>query len=140
MTQDPALRGCYIRVRNEVVPTPEIQDEGVAEIATFESAHDKIERLCEELDKLTLSTPWNGKRIAISIAKAYGLSWKDITSPRRLKRIVMARQHAWWLMRKHTKLSYPQMAKVFGDFDHTSVMHGVARHQRRVDAGETLAE
>ncbi len=73
--------------------------------------------------------------IKIIIMQEYGLSHTDMISARRYRAIVVPRQIAMWLARKLTPLSMPQIGKVFGDRDHTTVLHAV-RHIDLVHAGK----
>jgi chromosomal replication initiation ATPase DnaA len=50
-----------------------------------------------------------------------------------------ARQELWWLIRRHPERSYSflEIARFFGR-DHTTVLHGVAAHERRYAASARL--
>ena len=52
---------------------------------------------------------------------------RDIKSARRHKKIVYWRQIAFYLMKKHTNLSYPHIGKLVGGRDHSTVHHGVSK-------------
>jgi chromosomal replication initiator protein len=62
-------------------------------------------------------------QILEATAKAFDLSIDQICGPSRRRPLVAARQTAMYLFRALTDSSYPQIAHVFGDRDHTTVMH-----------------
>ncbi len=64
------------------------------------------------------------------IMQEFGVSLTDMVSHRRQRSLVMPRQIAMWLARNLTPLSMPTIGKLFGDRDHTTVLHAC----RRVDA------
>jgi chromosomal replication initiation ATPase DnaA len=70
--------------------------------------------------------------IITNIALEYGLTYEDLIGRSRFARIVRARHdavHECWLRRRW---STPQIGKAFGDRDHTTVLHGVRAHRRRL--------
>jgi chromosomal replication initiator protein len=62
-------------------------------------------------------------QILEATAKAFDLSIEQICGPSRRRPFVAARQTAMYLFRSLTDYSYPAIAHVFGDRDHTTVMH-----------------
>ena len=62
-------------------------------------------------------------QILEATAKAFDLSIEQICGPSRRRPLVAARQTAMYLFRSLTDYSYPAIAHVFGDRDHTTVMH-----------------
>jgi chromosomal replication initiator protein len=68
------------------------------------------------------------EQILEATAKAFDLSIEQICGPSRRRPLVAARQTAMYLFRELTDYSYPAIAHVFGDRDHTTVMHA----QRKV--------
>jgi hypothetical protein len=84
------------------------------------------------------TTPQRAKRIMAETAALYSVSVIDLKSERRDALTCRARQHCYWAMRHETTWSLPRIAKLFGDRDHTSILHGVRRHQARIDAGEVM--
>lgn len=67
------------------------------------------------------------KSIIYAVCCEYGVDPRDMTGPRRLKEYVFARQVAYYIARKITSLSLPQIGIGFGGKDHTTVLHGVHR-------------
>jgi chromosomal replication initiator protein len=66
------------------------------------------------------------------VAKYFRLSVEDLCGPRRTRDLVRPRQTAMYLARKLTGRSTPQIGKVFGNRDHTTVMHAVKQIERLV--------
>jgi hypothetical protein len=60
------------------------------------------------------------------VARFYGVRVYELSSPRRLERIVLARHVAAYLCRTLLGRSFPEIGRRFNQ-DHTTVMHGVAR-------------
>lgn len=97
----------------------------------------QIDKLCAEIEAMEQPVgPFAGRRIAISVAKAHGIKFREMISSRRTRNLAWARQHAMWEMKRHTKLSLPQIGLILGDRDHTTVLHGIRAHQKRIDSGE----
>lgn len=65
-------------------------------------------------------------------AREFGVSVMDILSRRRPAPAVRARHTAMYLARHLTRCSFPEIGRMFGDRDHTTVMHGVASIERRI--------
>lgn len=65
------------------------------------------------------------------IAAATGIPIKDIRGKRRSKALVFARQAiSYWSIRL-TDLSYPQIGRLMGGRDHTTILHGVKAYARK---------
>ena len=64
------------------------------------------------------------------VATHFGITYQDLRGARRLRSIVFARQIAMALCRSELGLSYPQIGRLFGGRDHTTVMHGIKKVQK----------
>jgi chromosomal replication initiator protein len=60
-------------------------------------------------------------------AELFGFTTDEIISKHRQRPLVTARQIAMYVMRELTDLSYPNIARVFGGRDHTTVIHAVEK-------------
>lgn len=96
-------------------------------------------RAIDELDlhgNLVVNNPniahW--KRIALEVCDKHRISFNEIISPRRDRRIVAARHEAFWRCRGETILSYPQIGMKFGGRDHSTVLHGIRAYEARLTA------
>jgi chromosomal replication initiator protein len=64
-----------------------------------------------------------------------------LTSSKRSKEVAMARQVAMYLSRELTKNSLPDIGKLFGGKDHTTVLHGYKQIKRLIESnGQFKAE
>jgi hypothetical protein len=70
------------------------------------------------------------------IVARYGVSVTELASARRSRDVVRARHHLMWLLRQETHWSLPHIGRFLGGRDHTTVMHGIRRHEARLKAGE----
>ncbi|HEY3140576.1 MAG TPA: chromosomal replication initiator protein DnaA [Acidimicrobiales bacterium] len=60
-------------------------------------------------------------------AELFGFTVEEVISKHRQRPLVTARQIAMYVMRELTELSYPNIARVFGGRDHTTVIHAVEK-------------
>lgn len=65
--------------------------------------------------------------IQSGVAKFFNVKVQDLKGPRRTRRVVMPRQIAMFLSRRHTSLSLPEIGKQFGGRDHTTVIHAIKK-------------
>ena len=72
------------------------------------------------------------KQIALQVAAKHKVSLIDIRSPRRDRPTVRARHEAFWRMKQETRLSLPQIGRFMGGRDHTTVLHGIRKHEERM--------
>jgi len=80
------------------------------------------------------------REIAAMVAERYGLTMDDLKSPSQERRISWPRQEAMALIRKNTRQSYPQIGRFLGGRDHTTVMHGVRRHAKRMEEARLASQ
>jgi chromosomal replication initiator protein len=80
------------------------------------------------------------KQIMEKTADFYDIGFDEITGPKRDKEIVLPRQVAMYLMREELHLSYPKIAAEIGKKDHTTIMHGVEKIEKEMDANEQLRQ
>lgn len=116
----------------------QLEVEAIDEVSRQEQVREeKIDELIDRLNSLRVnSEPQTGQKIARAVAKAHGINWAEFLSRRRHRPLVKARQHAMWEMHKGANLSYCAIARILGGLDHTTIIHGVKSHQRRLDNGE----
>ena len=84
--------------------------------------------------QLPLFSPFPGRTIVREVAQKHGLSPLDLSGPRRLAPVVVARQEAMWRMRRETRLSFPQIGRIVGR-DHSTVIYGIRAHAKRMGQG-----
>ena len=61
------------------------------------------------------------------VSEKTGYSKAELMSGRRYYDLILARHLVWQIGKKTTTLSYPQMGKLFGGRDHTTVMHAIRK-------------
>lgn len=74
-------------------------------------------------------------RIIQEVAFAHDVQVRDMLGPWREKKIVRARHEAMSRLRHETDMSLPAIARILNRADHTTVMHGIRKHQERLEAG-----
>ena len=84
---------------------------------------------------ITKLPPRQSTLIMQDIADRHGLTVDDIKSHTRVRRMVLARQEAYCLLRE-AGYSYLQVGRFCGGRDHSSVMHGIAAHKMRIEEKE----
>lgn len=71
--------------------------------------------------------------------RAFGVTRSELQSPRRHKSIVFARQFVMYWSVRLTSHSYPQIGRLIGGRDHTTVIHGCRTYEKKRKAmGRTL--
>ncbi len=65
-------------------------------------------------------------------SEMFALRIDEIIGPQRQRALVKARQIAMYVCRNVTDLSYPDIGRVFGDRDHTTVIHAVQKIETQI--------
>jgi chromosomal replication initiator protein len=73
-------------------------------------------------------------------AKAYGVTKADLESSCRKRQFAQPRQYAMYLSRMLTTCSYPQIGRMFGDRDHTTVLFAYRKISQLVAGNQALAD
>ena len=68
-------------------------------------------------------------------AEFYSVSIDDLCGPGKTKALALSRQIAMYLCRELTDLSLPRIGQMFGNRDHTTVMHADKKSARRWPSG-----
>lgn len=74
-----------------------------------------------------------------AVCKHYGVTLIDILSSGRSARIALPRQVAYYFCKELTLHSLPQIGRRFGDRDHSSIHHGIAKIKRLCPRDADLA-
>lgn len=77
-------------------------------------------------------------RIVKRVAKAFGVTGRELLGPSRLRRVLRPRQVAMYLTREVCGWSFPRIGVAFGR-DHTTVMHAVVRVEEELSDDDVLA-
>jgi len=70
------------------------------------------------------------------VAEKFQISFFDLIGQGRQANFVFARQFAMWRCKTETLRSFPEIARYFGNRDHTTVLHAVRKIQAMIDRGE----
>lgn len=83
---------------------------------------------------------WRGsvRKIQDAVCKDFNVSLDELCSGRRLARIILPRQVGYYICKKLTRHSLPEIGRRFGGKDHTSVLHGVRKIERVTAADPEL--
>ncbi len=110
-------------------------------VADVLSLDQRINALLTELDQLyarreqhylrALRHQPTTQTIQRVVARHYGVSVIDLVSTRRTQPLAFVRQIAIYLVRELTALSMPSIGRLFGDRDHTTILHAVRKVQAR---------
>jgi hypothetical protein len=110
------------RERPKVKPIEQPKAEPVPTLTPIEEIEQPV-----VLENATLSI----RQIQIVVAKRYRVSLSEIVSDSRNQFIMLPRQIAYTLARRLTDKGLTTIAKVFGGRDHTTVMHGIRKVEKR---------
>lgn len=84
---------------------------------------------------LYATTPAERTRLIIArVAENTGIPLDAILGPRRTKAVCRARDQAVWELRQKTRLSLPQIGRVFTR-DHTTAINSIRNHEARMNNG-----
>jgi chromosomal replication initiator protein len=72
-------------------------------------------------------------------AKAYGVSKQDLESSCRKRQFAQPRQYAMYMCRLLTTCSYPQIGRMFGERDHTTVLFAFRKISKLAAANASLS-
>ena len=72
------------------------------------------------------------------VALAYRLDAADVLGAGRTPTEALARQVSYYLARRLTGMSYPQLGQAFGGRDHTTILHGVRAVEARLAGDAAL--
>ena len=89
---------------------------------TLESAQEVLHDILKAHDRRVTI-----EEIQKRVAEHWGLRVTDMTSSRRARTVARPRQVAMYLAKQFTDRSLPEIGRMFGNRDHTTVMHAVSR-------------
>jgi chromosomal replication initiator protein len=75
-------------------------------------------------------------KILREVAKEFDVSVNELRGSSRERHIARPRQIAYLRLRDETDLSYPVIARVMGDRDHTTIIDGINAVRRRLKQGK----
>jgi chromosomal replication initiator protein len=80
------------------------------------------------------------KEIILEVLEMFpGVNFREVQGPARNRNVVRARQVAMYeVSKQRPDLSSPVIGSIFGDRDHTTVLHAVSKIKAMKEAGEPL--
>jgi chromosomal replication initiator protein len=72
------------------------------------------------------------ERIVQCVARRFGVTPAKLRSKNRLRKVLLARQTAMYLARRHAGLSFQAIGKELGKRDHTTVMHACRKLEQAI--------
>ncbi len=100
----------------------------------------------KDLAKMVLTDIFNNTKtkeitpdtIKKAVSKYFGVKISDMESEKRAKNIAFPRQIAIYLIRANTNYSLPQMGKLFGGRDHTTIRHSYEKIAEEIKTDREL--
>lgn len=83
--------------------------------------------------------PGGIRAIQMMVCEHFGVTYVDLVSQRRTQVLVRPRQAAMYLCKKHTTRSLPEIGRMFGGRDHTTVLHAVRKVPGLMEQDEQFA-
>lgn len=121
------LEGCL----NRLVAHAQMFDRQV----TLESAQEVLHDVLRSYDRRVTI-----EEIQKRVAEHWGLRVTDMTSSRRSRAVARPRQVAMYLAKHFTERSLPEIGRMFGNRDHTTVMYAIARVSELMEADPEFRE
>ncbi|HET8813843.1 MAG TPA: chromosomal replication initiator protein DnaA [Solirubrobacterales bacterium] len=98
------------------------------------------ELIAEVIPGTRSSRPTSVEEIQQQVAQSFGISRAELVGSSRAATPLRARQVAIFLTRDLTDLSLPQIGRLYGGRDHTTVLNSLRRVEASLDEGGDLAE
>ncbi len=102
---------------------------------TLETAHEVLHDVLRAFDRRVTI-----QEIQKRVAEHWNIRVAEMSSARRSRNIARPRQVAMYLAKQLTNKSLPDIGRHFGDRDHTTVMHALARVSELMTADASFAE
>jgi chromosomal replication initiator protein len=99
---------------------------------------DTVAEALGDLDRQMVA-PLRPENILASVCQYFGLEHKELLSGRRQRTISLARSVAMFLVRKNSRLSFPEIAGKLGKRNHSTVISACRRIERALARSERLA-
>ena len=87
-------------------------------VITMDVAKECIADLLEGAEPVSITVD----KIFAAVYRKYKISKEDLIGPKRNREIAAARHVSIYLIRELTEMSFPNIGKIFGDRDHTTIM------------------
>lgn len=96
-----------------------------------------VSQILSDLDRQHVA-PTRPEHISAAVCQYFSIDAKDLASGKRQRTISLARSLAMFLIRKNSRLSYPEIAGKLGKRNHSTVISACRRIERAVKSNEKL--
>jgi chromosomal replication initiator protein len=96
-----------------------------------------VSQILSDLDRQHVA-PTRPEHISTAVCQYFSIDAKDLASGKRQRTISLARSLAMFLIRKNSRLSYPEIAGKLGKRNHSTVISACRRIERAVKNNEKL--
>lgn len=116
------------------------REKAIAEMEALERSYRAARRkLMAKIGKGSVASIHSYAMIEKRICRAFKVSAKDLHANRRHRNVVFARQAMMYWATRLTTLSLPQIGRLMGGRDHTTVLHGYQVYpKKRAEMGRHL--
>lgn len=76
------------------------------------------------------------RKIMTDVCEKYGVTPMDMISHRRDVMTIIPRHEAQYKIKRYTLMSLPELGRIFGGRDHTTILHAVKLHAARLAAND----
>lgn len=109
-------------------------EERVKREALTRAIEDHLSTLRPKIKTKADGTP-TVRSVVLVVSMYFGRPVDEVLGPRRYKGLADVRHVAMYVAQKLCSASFPAIGRVF-DRDHTSILHGVSKIQKRLDDGD----
>ena len=96
-----------------------------------------VAQILSDLDRQHIA-PTRPEHISAAVCQYFSIDARDLASGKRQRTISLARSLAMFLIRKNSRLSYPEIAGKLGKRNHSTVISACRRIERAVSSNEKL--
>lgn len=132
-------------VRRSIEDDHQVKDDRQERISALEQQLAKEKAEADRLRDLVNNTSYRRaflpQKVAQIVAHLYGCELSHLRGASRAQREVVARHHAMFVVKQlFPYMSLPQIGRMFGGRDHTTVIHALKAHPKRVERELTRPE
>ena len=84
----------------------------------------------------SIAAPVKPEEVILAACHAFGIAWQDFIANGRHPRVVNTREVAWWVCRRITTASFPEIAAASRRPSHATIVTAIKRIRKRVESGD----
>lgn len=112
--------------------------EAVARVEKTSPSIGVVAQVLGDFDR-THHAPLRPESIVDAVCQYFGMEDHELRSGRRQRTVSLARSVAMFLIRKHSRLSFPEIASKLGKRNHSTVISACRRIERAIERNEMLS-